>query len=89
MNINAVFNQDLSETFEPLKFNRRLFEQFPPGVRTFFLVSSNICNRNCSNAGRKLFERTKVKKHNKCNKLILSELQIANFGRIFDKRCVW
>ena len=36
MNIDAVFNQDLSETFEPLKFNRRLFEQFPPGVRTFF-----------------------------------------------------
>ena len=36
MNIDAVFKQNRSKTFEPPKFNRRLFEQFLPDVRTFF-----------------------------------------------------
>ena len=89
MNIDAVFKQNRSKTFEPPKFNRRLFEQFLPDVRTFFWVLSNTYNRNCSNVRQKLFERTKVNNCNKLYVLIISTLQNLKFGRIFVRRGVW
>ena len=89
MNIDAVFKQDGSETFESSNLNRRSFEQFLLCVRTFFRVCPNSYDRNCSNAQKKLFERTKVNNRNKLNVLIISTLQNLKFGRIFVRKGVW
>ena len=89
MNMYAIFKRWRNKNLKPPNLFRCAFEQFPPGVRTFFLASSNICNGICSNVGRKLFERTKVKKYNKYNGLIFNGLQNVKFGRIFGQRDVW